>query len=441
MNKEFIKFDKITWKLIKYFIYIISIAILICFIGSSLFLSKFYMKNQYKDLKTSSEEIYLSLKEGRPYENIFGNAIIINNNFIQPIGGKRMGLMNNLKNVDFKSLPEQGSFENAVGEHFIYYKLSTELGDIVVFQSSRDISEYLKVIYIVLIFIFLLALFLCIPFISYLGKKFTMPILKLQRASQEIANGNFNANIPITTGDEIEDLSHSLQSMAHSLDKKNELQRNFISNVSHDFKTPLSVIRSYSEAIKDGLVDASETKEYSQEIIEEVDRLNNLVMAIMELSKLQNGKLKLNKSHFNIKPLLQECIDKLSTIAKQKNITISLEGADIEVYADEAYLFRVIYNFLDNAIKFSPNNGSVTLCISPADKSTKISIIDHGIGIESDKLNTIWTRYYKHDNRGGMGLGLAICAEILKLHDFDYGAESTPNKITEFYFIIPKTDK
>lgn len=431
------KLDKITQKLIKYFIYIISTAILVCFIASSVFLSEFYKKTQLKLLKNSAEEIYSSLKQGYLYENIAIDAVIIKDNEIVSIGRKKIGIINSLKNIDFNKLPEEGSFKHMGNQSLLYYKLSTEFGYILTFEKGNYSSEYLRITYSILLVIFLLSLVFSIPLISFVGKKFTRPILKLQKASQEIAGGNFDTKIQINTADEIEDLANSLNSMAISLQKKYQLQRDFIANVSHDFKTPLSVMRSYSEAIKDGIVHGEDAKNYAEEIINEVDRLNKLVIGIMELSKLQGGRLPLNKESFNIKELLSECIDKFTPIALKKNISLVLDADDVQIYGDKSYLFRVIYNFVDNALKFSPKDKDIIVSTEFVDKGIKVSVIDKGIGISEDMITNIWTKYYKHSKSGGMGLGLPICSEILKLHNFEFGVFSDENKQTEFFFIAP----
>lgn len=431
------KLDKITQKLIRYFIYIISIAILLCFIASSIFLSKFYKKSQLKLLKSSAEEIYSSLKQGYLYENIAIDAVIIKDNEIVSIGRKKIGIINSLKNIDFNKLPEEGSFKHMGNQSLLYYKLSTEFGYILTFEKGNYSSEYLRITYSILLVIFLLSLVFSIPLISFVGKKFTRPILKLQKASQEIAGGNFDTKIQINTADEIEDLANSLNSMAISLQKKYQLQRDFIANVSHDFKTPLSVMRSYSEAIKDGIVHGEDAKNYAEEIINEVDRLNKLVIGIMELSKLQGGRLPLNKESFNIKELLSECIDKFTPIALKKNISLVLDADDVQIYGDKSYLLRVIYNFVDNALKFSPKDKDIIVSTEFVDKGIKVSVIDKGIGISEDMITNIWTKYYKHSKSGGMGLGLPICSKILKLHNFEFGVFSDENKQTEFFFIAP----
>lgn len=431
------KLDKITQKLIKYFIYIISTAILVCFIASSVFLSEFYKKTQLKLLKNSAEEIYSSLKQGYLYENIAIDAVIIKDNEIVSIGRKKIGIVNSLKNIDFDELPEEGSFKHMGNQSLLYYKLSTEFGYILTFEKGNYSSEYLRITYSILLVIFLLSLVFSIPLISFVGKKLTRPILKLQKASQEIAGGNFDTKIQINTADEIEDLANSLNSMAISLQKKYQLQRDFIANVSHDFKTPLSVMRSYSEAIKDGIIHGEDAKNYAEEIINEVDRLNKLVIGIMELSKLQGGRLPLNKESFNIKELLSECIDKFTPIALRKNISLVLDANDVQIYGDKSYLLRVIYNFVDNALKFSPKDKDIIVSTEFVNKGIKVSVIDKGIGISEDMITNIWTKYYKHTKSGGMGLGLPICSEILKLHNFEFGVFSDENKQTEFFFIAP----
>lgn len=431
------KLDKITQKLIKYFVYIISTAILVCFIASSVFLSKFYKKSQLGLLKNSAQEIYSSLKQGYLYEDVSIDAVIIKDNEIISIGRKKMGLVNSLKNIDFNKLPKEGSFKHMGNQSLLYYKLPTEFGYILTFQKGNYSSEYLRITYFILLIIFLLSLVFSIPLISFVGKRFTSPILKLQKASQEIAGGNFDTKIHINTADEIEDLGDSLNSMAVSLQKKYQLQRDFIANVSHDFKTPLSVMRSYSEAIKDGIVEGEDAKNYAEEIISEVDRLNKLVIGIMELSKLQGGRLPLNKEPFNIKELLSECIAKFTPMALGKNISLVLNADTAEIYGDKSYLLRVIYNFVDNALKFSPKDKDVIVSTEFVDKGIKVSVIDKGIGISKDMINNIWTKYYKHAKSGGMGLGLPICSEILKLHNFEFGLFSEENKQTEFYFIAP----
>ncbi|WP_027623589.1 HAMP domain-containing sensor histidine kinase [Clostridium lundense] len=430
--------EKITKKLIKNFFFMITIVVTLCFMGSSIFLSKFYIAQQYNDLKNKCESAYDSIKNGTSLNTIDIPGFIIKNKSIFMLGKGRMGMMGFIHNID--TLNEKGTFRNGMNEEFLYYKLNTDLGEIVVFQNIKTVSEYLKITYIILTAVFLLALILSIPFISLIGKKFTYPILKLQKASNDIANGNFSTDIKVSTGDEIEDLSLSLHNMALNLEKKYSLQRDFIANVSHDFKTPLSIIRNYSEAIEDGLVSLDEAKKYSKEIINEVDKLNSLVIDILELSKLQEGIHKLNKDYINLYDLLYSCLYRFLTKAEKRGIKINLNfelnNKNIYIYGNKNALERVLFNFIDNSIKFSPDNSTIDISSKYNNSDIIISVKDNGLGIEENKLSEIWNRYYKHSESGGMGLGLAICSEILKLHDFQYGVNSKINEGSIFYFII-----
>jgi signal transduction histidine kinase len=345
-----------------------------------------------------------------------------------------------IRSAGDSSFKTKGIFKNAMGSEFIYYKLETDLGDIVVFRNNKYSSDYLKVVYVVLLFIFISALLLSVPLISFIGKKFTKPILKLEKVASSLSRGDFDTDCRVDTGDEIERLSNSLAQMAVELKKKYKLQRDFIANVSHDFKTPLSVIRSYSEAINDGLIDKNDTAKYSGEIIKEVDRLNSLVMDLLQLSKLQDRGDSLNKDFFDLPELVQECVNQFKPLIMRKQIDITISVESVEIYADRKYMQRVLYNFIDNAVKFSHENSKIEVTALLVNDCLKLSVKDYGMGIEEHLLEDIWDKYYKNAQSGGMGLGLPICREILNMHGFEYGVTSFLENGTEFYFLIPKAD-
>jgi signal transduction histidine kinase len=430
--------DKITIKLTKYFMLIITLIVALSLITSSIFLSKFYLKQQYDSLEASAREIYASLNINQQITDISISAILIRENDIISLTHGKMGMMPFLRSASENNFKSKGIFRNGMGAEFLYYKLQTDIGDIIVFQNNKYSSDYLKVAYIILFFIFISSILFSIPIISYVGKRFTRPILKLQKVASSISKGNFDVDCIVKTNDEIEALSNSLSQMAVDLKKKYQLQRDFISNVSHDFKTPLSVIRSYSEAVSDGIVDEKDTKKYAGEIIKEVDRLNSLVMDLLQLSKLQDGAYSLSKDFISLSELVQTCVNQFNPIINKKNLSINISIELIEIYADRKYLQRVLYNFIDNAIKFSFENTKIEIYTVLENDSLKLSVKDYGLDIENHLLEDIWDRYYKSSQSGGMGLGLPICREILKAHGFKYGAKYSAEEGTEFYFVIPK---
>lgn len=434
--------DKITKKFIRYFIFIISIVISICFLVSSLFLSKYYLSKQYSDLKKQAEEIYSTIKSGNTYNSLDTNAFLIKDSKLTSLTKGKIGIQLYFKSLDYASLPPSGKIQNNMKESFLYYKLNTNLGYIFVFKNAEDTSNYLNIAYVILLLIFITTIIFSIPLIAYIGKKFTNPILKLKIVALQIKNGDFSTDISISSNDEIQDLSESIKDMAKALKERQSLQRDFVANVSHDFKTPLSIIRNYSEAIYDDILDAPDRQKYANEIISEVDRLNSLVVDLLELSKLQSTTSNIDKHYINLDLFLRNCITKFETLSLKKNIKILYKfyiSKDTNILCNEKSLSRVIYNFIDNALKFSHSNEEIHIICSEYNTKIKISIKDFGEGISKNELKNIWDKYYKHAKSGGMGLGLPICSEILKLHNFEYGVESTISKGSTFYFLIPKS--
>lgn len=436
---------KLTLRLIKYFSGIIVLVVIFCFLTSSIFLSYFYVNMQYSELKAASNKIYEAIKSGDQYSDVvseyqISSAILVKNREITTLSSSKMGMMSVMKNTNFEDLKEKGKYTSPMNQDFLYYKNSTDIGDIIILQNNKFSGEYMKSTYIILSIIFLVALIISIPVVSVLGKRITRPIIKLQKAALDITQGNFDIDVEANTKDEIEELSNSLKIMADSIEKKNVMQRDFIANVSHDFKTPLSVIRNYSEAIYDDILGEKDKKEYLKEIIKEVDRLNLLVMDILQLSKLQGGIDILKKENFNLTEFLQDFENSFRIHLQTKNLSLKIKllDSDIDIYADSNYLYRVIYNFIDNAIKFSHEGGEIALSATKEEQGIRISVKDYGEGIDEKYTANIWERYYKSQKSGGMGLGLAICSEILKLHNFEYGVLSEKGKYTEFYFTIPK---
>ena len=441
---------KITKRLIKYFTGIICVVGLTCIILSSIFLSFIYTNIQYREMKEASEMIYRAADDSTKYSGIISdyqlsNAFKVKDGNVTSLtgmGGGNMGMNMSgyMLNLDFDNLAERGKFETLRGAEFLYYKYSADAGDIVVLQNNRFSSVYMRYTYLILGVIFLFALILSIPVSAYLGKKITEPVIELQKASMEIKNGNFDVDVEVKTGDEIHDLSESLKAMADSLEQKFILQRDFIANVSHDFKTPLSVIRNYSEAIYDGLADEKARKKYSGVIISEVDRLNSLVIELMELSKIQSGKAVMKKDRFSLNDFLKSFETAFEMQLSQKKATLAINPLekDALIMADAEYLHRVVYNFLDNAVKYCGDRGEISLNAVREGVGIKVSVRDSGPGIDPAFLEHIWERYYKGARSGGMGLGLAISSELLKLHGFKYGVNSRLKEGSEFYFIIPE---
>ncbi len=437
---------RLTARLIKYFIGTITAVVILCFIFSGLFLSIIYTGIQYREMKTASEKLYQAVEAGEGYADILeeyqiSNGFIVKEGAAAMLSASRMGMM---RNIDLSSLVEKGRYKSPMGEELLYYKNSKGSVDIIIFESNRFSSAYMKYTYLILGIIFFAALVISIPIVTFLGKRITHPVIMLQKASRDITNGDFDIKLDINTEDEIQDLSDSIKTMAASLEKKDVMQRDFIANVTHDFKTPLSIIRNYSEAIYDEVAGKKEEKEYLKVIMNEVDRLNYLVTDILKLSKLQSGKLEPHMESIILSELLMSFENVFKIQLNQKKIDFKViqpgdgtETENLTITGDSKYLQRVIYNFIDNAVKFSSTGGTIRLGALEVKEGLKIYVKDNGSGIDPGYIEEIWKMYFKNESSGGMGLGLAICSEILRLHKFKYGVNSRPAEGAEFYFIIP----
>ncbi len=460
--------SRITKKFLKYFLITISFIVFICFILSSLFLSKLYINQQYSTLSAEGDNILESYLTGYQYKNNDFKGVLVDNltnkeiwstqNSKGMMHGMNSGGINFFLHFDYSALGEKGTIQHQNGTMYLYYKKPTAYGNLYIFKSKIDVDNYLKIIYLILGIIFLIGIIISIPMAILLGKKFTTPVISLKKNAEAIASGDYNsASLNLqNSNDELEDLAYAMEHMKNQLKLKDKLQREFIANVSHDFKTPLSIIRNCNEAIYDDLLDKDGIKSYSNSSIIQVDRLNKMVSDIMHLSKLQSLEYPLNRKWVNIAEFICSIKQDLTIFLNEKNISLNLMYSnDIskkKIFIDEHQLHRCMVNFISNSSMVTPLEGRITLSInyvnsdvipltSFRDRSSnhymQISIEDNGPGIDDELLNLIWDRYTKNSQSGGMGLGLAINKEILTKHDFLYDVKNSENGGAVFSFYIP----
>ena len=301
-----------------------------------------------------------------------------------------------------------------------------------------------------LIVVSIVVLLLSIVVAYFISKRLSDPIIKISKAANLIAKGKLKTNFE-TTSDikELIDLTNALNDMKEELSKTEELQKDLMANVSHDLKTPLTMIKAYAELILDiNINDKEKCISNLNIIIEEVNRLNDLVNDILALTKVENDLDKLNISDFDLIKLIEK-------IVKQHNIYVIKDGYSIEfihnnikelmVDADKKKIEQVIYNLLNNALNYTGEDKKVIIKVVENIKDYTIMVIDSGKGIDKKEINHIFDRYYRSKKNHkryvyGTGLGLSIVKNILLLHNFDYGVTSKKNKGTTFYFKIKKDD-
>ena len=291
----------------------------------------------------------------------------------------------------------------------------------------------------------------CVIFLSLIlliGLSFFVlrPLRKVTDAARQYSSGNLDVKIPVNTQDEIGYLSASLNYMSSQLKDMEDYQKKFIANVSHDFRSPLTSIKGYIEAIADGTIPPEFQEKYLKIVLFETERLTDLTQDLLTLNEFDTKELLLDRTGFDIHEVIRNTAASFEGTCTAKQISIDLIFASrtLEVYADKSKIQQVLYNLLDNAIKFSDNDS--TIIIETTDRAEKIyvSVKDYGIGIPRNSLNKIWERFYKTDlSRGkdkkGTGLGLSIVKEIIQAHHENINVLSTEGVGTEFVFSLPKS--
>lgn len=271
------------------------------------------------------------------------------------------------------------------------------------------------------------------------------PLGEIIHAADEYAGGNLKYRCPVSSNDELGYLSATLNYMATELNNTEEYQRKFISNVSHDFRSPLTSIRGYLVAILDGTIPPELQEKYLNIVIRETERLNKLTEGLLTLNQLGGGSSSVNLSDFDINRTIKDTCATFEGRCRSKNLTFDLTFSDkiMMVQADFGKIQQVIYNLIDNAIKFSGNDSSIDIETYDRNGKVFVSVKDHGCGISKEDQKKIFERFYKADNsRGkdkqGTGLGLSITKEIINAHQQNIDVVSTPGVGTEFIFTLQK---
>ncbi|MCI9465283.1 MAG: GHKL domain-containing protein [Lachnospiraceae bacterium] len=308
-------------------------------------------------------------------------------------------------------------------------------------QAASD--SLLNISYITLVILFLLSLIILIFFTEMVY----IPLRKITEATEHYASGNMHYEFTVESEDEMGYLAATLSYMASEIARAEDDQKKFVANVSHDFRSPLTSIRGYLEAMLDGTIPPEQHEKYLTIVLNETERLTKLTNSLLILNNLNMKGIFLDKTDFDINTTIRNVAASFEGTCREKKIAIELllTGEEMFVTADMGKIQQVLYNLLDNAIKFSHHNSIIKLETTEKHNKIFISVKDSGIGIPKDNLKLIWDRFYKSDiSRGkdkkGTGLGLSITKEIIQSHGEHINVISTEGVGTEFIFSLPKSD-
>ena len=449
----------------KIFIYlaIFSLSILIfLFFFQVIFINTFYewtktrtVKNLSKDILVTEDtlSLYDKLDKIAYQENVCIEISNSKGNNLYSSDGNNCKLKSKAIKEKFILSNSQTKTYNLVNDFTKEKSImsATKISDnlyIFITTSLIPLNSTINIIEQQLIIVSIVVLLLSIIVAYFISKRLSNPIIKISKAAKLISKGKLKTTFE-TDSDikELIDLTDALNEMKIELSKTEELQRDLMANVSHDLKTPLTMIKAYAELILDiNINDKEKCKSNLNIIIEEVNRLNTLVNDILTLTKVESGLDKLDLSSFDLIKVIEK-------IVKQHNIYVVKDGYSIIfthdnirnliIEADKNKIEQVIYNLLNNALNYTGKDKKVIIKIIEDNDNYTIMVIDSGKGIDKEEIDYIFDKYYRSKKNHkryiyGTGLGLSIVKNILLLHNYPYGVKSTKNKGTTFYFKIKK---
>lgn len=306
-------------------------------------------------------------------------------------------------------------------------------------HQNNFIGEMLKM-FLVSSTVVLVVTFIGVYFISI---QLVKPLRKMAVAAQKFGKGEFNTRLEVTSYDETGQLAMALNNMAQSLSASEATRRNFIANISHELKTPMTSISGFIDGILDGTIPPEKEKYYLNIVSDETKRLSRLVRTMLNLSRIEAGEMKINTERMNIVDTICQTVFSFEQQIEKKNLTIKgLDHDKVMVEADHDLIHQVVYNLTENAVKFVDEGGYIEFNFWTENQSTFIGIKNSGSGLSKEEIPKIFDRFYKTDksrglDKNGVGLGLYIVRSIVNLHGGDVMVRSSEGKYSEFVFSIP----
>jgi len=461
-----LKKNSLNLEIWKYFLLFSSLILGFLWIFQVLFLNNYYRLEKTKDIKLVANTIKKNNQSSISYNSLNNVALekevcveIIDKNLFSIYSSTYFGkgcisnkkLTSNYK-IDFiNSNVREKSYE-LVNEEFdsnnLVYALKINNNAYAFINTSLEpITSTAKILRKQLILVTFLVLILSFIIAYFISSYISKPIVKINNAAKKLANKEYNVEFTSDSNIlELEELSKTLNYTSSELAKTEELRRDLMANVSHDLKTPLTLIKAYAEMTRDIHAGNKEKNtENMNTIIAETDRLTVLVNDILELSKVQSNIDTLKSEEFNLISMIEDILKRYRILeeTEEYHFLFNHKKKKILIKADQKKLEQVIYNLINNAINYTGTDKTVTINIIESKETIKVEIIDTGKGIAEEDIPYIWDKYYKDKKKHkrnviGTGLGLSIVKNILENHNFEYGVTSKKDKGSNFYFKIPK---
>lgn len=451
----------------------IAVVLILLWLFQIVFLQKFYTTMRQDDVKTSAiamineygKDGYEKEFDKLAYENeicikvvdIYGLRTLYSNDDIM---GTNCLIHGPARINDY--IIELKNSESGVISHKIknpQTQYDTLLLGSLLFDDDNNVSAYLlinatlepvgstvKILKKQFIYVTCILIVIGIVLAIFLSKSIAKPIVNITKSADKLAKGDYETEFDGGAYKEIQRLANTLNYASTEISKVDMMQRDLIANVSHDLRTPLTMVKAYAEMVRDLSGDNPvKREEHLNIIIDETDRLALLVSDMLDLSKLENGGQKLNYSDMNVTGKLREILDRYKGVSEKNGYEITFTpDEEVTVSCDIVKIEQVIYNLLNNAINYTGDDKKVYIRQINETNYVKIEVSDTGPGISEENIKLIFDKYYRSKNHKrevvGTGLGLSIVKAVLKMHNYPYGVQSTIGKGSTFWFKIKKND-
>ena len=366
------------------------------------------------------------------------------NNGKPPVDNGEGQQMNNGTTDDEHRIKNEPAFERPTYENLSYAKIvDTSVGErlIIVESQITPVNSVVDTLRYQLIIMTAVILVLSIVIAIFVGRRIAKPISDTNEKAKALAKQDYDVTFSGGKYREIRELNATLTYAAEELKKVDSLQKELIANISHDLRTPLTMISGYSEVMRD--LPGEMTPENIQIIIDEATRLNSLVSDLLDISRLQSGTADIKQEPFSLTKCIESIFSRYTKLIENDGLNIVFEhDGEVFIMGDELRMTQVLYNLINNAVNYIGEDKTVIVRQTIVGEKVRIDIIDHGEGIPEEQLNNIWDRYYRVDEEHrraviGTGLGLSIVKNILIAHEAEYGVESTVGEGSDFWFSLP----
>ena len=461
------KRTSIKWKIFSYLLGFCALLLLILWLFQTVLLDSFYRNIKIGEAKSISNQIVKYIDDSSSLSAIISDISQSNDCYIEVMSSTGVtitssgNIKNNIPTTEKTNLLlhlqngeyiEYISNESHVNDNFqtephkntmesiVYLKKVSDSKIILINSIISPVDATVNTLRYQLYFITGIMILLSVLLAIIISKKVSKPIEKLNLSAKELAKGNYDVTFADSGYKEICELSDTLNVAATELNKVESLRRELMANISHDLRTPLSLIYGYAEVMHDFPNEI--TSEQTQTIMDETQRLSSLVNDILDISKLESGIQQLNISKFNLTQSIRITTDRIAELLKKSgyNFTFTYDK-EVTIKADEIKITQVFYNLLINAINYTGADKTISVHQILSDDSVRIEVRDTGEGIKEETLPYIWDRYYKADKNHkravtGTGLGLSIVKKIIELHGGNYGVNSEIGIGSTFWFSL-----